>query len=86
MTIRSTVLPSGLTVLSDEMPTVESASVGRPQCRCKSASTALPANHTDAPANCEATIAGRMRRGRAATGAALSCGSRRGRARRTSAW
>ncbi|MBT5414884.1 MAG: insulinase family protein, partial [Rhodospirillaceae bacterium] len=28
MTIRSTVLPGGLTVLSDEMPTVESASVG----------------------------------------------------------
>lgn len=28
MTIRSTALPSGLTVLSDEMPTVESASVG----------------------------------------------------------
>lgn len=28
MSIRSTTLPSGLTVLSDEMPTVESASVG----------------------------------------------------------
>ena len=41
------------------------AEAGSRQARCRSGITALTANHSDVPANCESTITGRMRRGTA---------------------
>ena len=39
------------------------ASMARPARRCRSGIMALPANQSDVPASCAATIAGRIRRG-----------------------
>jgi hypothetical protein len=42
---------------------VPSAAAGSPQCCCRSGITALTANHSEVPANCDNTITGRMWRG-----------------------
>ena len=44
------------------MPT---AVAGRPQASWRSGITALTANHSDVPANCDSTMTGRIRRGTA---------------------
>jgi hypothetical protein len=42
---------------------VATAVAGRCQAACRSGITALTANHSEVPANCDSTITGRMRRG-----------------------